>query len=87
MSRKIGVGISSILGVVLPTPRINLRTSSGVIYGNRMLRAVTTREEPSISPTSAIFVSSSLIRRAYFSSILLISKLVSYYKLIREGLL
>ncbi len=81
------MGISSIPRAVLPAPRINLQTSSGIISGNRMLRAVTIREEPSISPTLAVFVSSSLIRRARFSSMLLASKLIGYYRSIRGGLL
>jgi len=81
------VGISSIPRAVLPAPRINLRTSLGVISGNRILRAITAKEEPGISPALAVFVSSSLIRRARFSSMLLTSKLAGYYGLIREGLL
>ena len=86
-SYKIGVGISSIPRAVLPTPRINLWMSLGIISGNGMLRAITAREEPSISPASAIFISSSLIRRARFSSMLLASKLTGYYRSIRGGLL
>jgi hypothetical protein len=81
------VGISSIPGAVLPAPKIDLRTSSGVIGGNGMLRAVTAREELGISPTLAVFVSSSLIRRARFSFTLLAGRLAGCYGSIRGGVL
>jgi hypothetical protein len=71
---------------VFPASRIDLQMSSRVVLGNKMSLNTTARESYGMSPTSTIFISSSLIRRVLFSLLLLVRGPIEFYRLIKGGL-
>lgn len=86
-SCKISIKILFIFKAILLALKIDLQTSLAIISGNKILRTIITGEELNISLALAIFVSSSLVKKARFSFMLLANILVSCCKLIKGGLL
>jgi hypothetical protein len=71
---------------MFPALKIDLRISLSIVLGNKISLGVTAGESYRISPASTMFLSSSLIKRALFSLILLVGGLIESYGSIRGGL-
>ena len=67
-------------------PRIDLQMSLGIVTGNGIFLTIAARDSNRILPALAVFVSSSLTKRALFLLLLLVGRPIGYCGSMREGL-